>query len=51
MPEYVIGLWLLVIFATTVFPGTLPSITQIAPGGRPWDDIDGDGPARRRRSC
>jgi peptide/nickel transport system permease protein len=39
MPEYVIGLWLLVIFATTVFPGTLPSITQIPPGGRPWDDM------------
>jgi peptide/nickel transport system permease protein len=39
MPEFVIGLWLVVIFATTVFPGTLPSITQIAPGGRPWDDM------------
>src|SRR6185312_1854907 len=39
MPEFVIGLWLVVIFATTVFPGTLPSITQIPPGGRPWDDM------------
>ena len=39
MPEFVIGLWLIVIFATTVFPGTLPSITQIPPGGRPWDDM------------
>ena len=35
MPEFVIGLWLVVIFATTVFPGTLPSITLIAPGERP----------------
>ena len=39
MPEFVIGLWLVVIFATTIFPGTLPSITQIPPGGRPWDDM------------
>src|SRR4029077_11756444 len=39
MPEFVIGLWLVVIFATTVFPGALPSITQIPPGGRPWDDM------------
>jgi peptide/nickel transport system permease protein len=39
MPEFVIGLWLLVIFSTTVFPGTLPSITQIPPGARPWDDM------------
>ena len=40
MPEFVIGLWLVVIFATTVFPGTLPSITLIAPGARPWDDME-----------
>jgi peptide/nickel transport system permease protein len=39
MPEFVIGLWLVVIFATTIFPGALPSITQIPPGGRPWDDM------------
>jgi peptide/nickel transport system permease protein len=39
MPEFVIGLWLVVIFATTVFPGALPSITLIAPGARPWDDM------------
>jgi peptide/nickel transport system permease protein len=41
MPEFVIGLWLVVIFATTVFPGTLPSITLIAPGERPWGDLSG----------
>jgi peptide/nickel transport system permease protein len=41
MPEFVTGLWLVVIFATTVFPGTLPSITLIAPGTRPWDDMTG----------
>jgi peptide/nickel transport system permease protein len=40
MPEFVIALWLVVIFATTVFPGTLPSITLIAPGARPWDDME-----------
>jgi peptide/nickel transport system permease protein len=40
MSEFVIGLWLVVIFATTVFPGTLPSITLIAPGARPWDDME-----------
>jgi peptide/nickel transport system permease protein len=39
MPEFVIGLWLVVIFATTVFPGALPSITLVAPGARPWDDM------------
>jgi peptide/nickel transport system permease protein len=41
MPEFVIGLWLVVIFATTVFQGVLPSITLIAPGARPWDDMTG----------
>jgi peptide/nickel transport system permease protein len=40
MPEFVIGLWLVVIFATTVFPGALPSITLIAPGERPWGDME-----------
>src|SRR3954454_12539554 len=39
MNEFVIGLWLVVIFATTVFPGTLPAISNIAPGARPWDDM------------
>jgi peptide/nickel transport system permease protein len=41
MPEFVIGLGLVVIFATTVFPGTLPAITLIAPGERPWGDMEG----------
>ena len=35
-----LGLWLIVLFATTVFPGTLPSITLIEPGARPWDDME-----------
>jgi peptide/nickel transport system permease protein len=39
MNEFVIGLWLVVIFATTVFPGALPAISTIAPGARPWDDM------------
>src|SRR5258705_2765761 len=34
MPEFVIGLWLDVSFATTGFPGALPSISLIAPGAR-----------------
>ena len=41
MPEFVIGLWLVVIFATTVFSGFLPSITLIQPGAHPWDDFEG----------
>jgi peptide/nickel transport system permease protein len=39
VPDFVIGLWLVVIFATTVFSGALPSITLIAPGARPWGDM------------
>jgi peptide/nickel transport system permease protein len=41
MPEFVIGLWLVVIFATTVFQGALPSITLIPPGAHPWDNLEG----------
>jgi peptide/nickel transport system permease protein len=40
LPEFVVGVSLVVIFATTVFTW-LPAITLIAPGERPWDDPRG----------
>ncbi|HEY7604084.1 MAG TPA: ABC transporter permease [Gaiellaceae bacterium] len=40
LPEFVVGITLVVIFATNVFPGFLPAITIIPPGGRPWDDME-----------
>ena len=39
LPEFVVGVSLVVIFATTVFTGFLPAITIIAPGERPWNDM------------
>ena len=39
LPEFVVGISLVVIFSTTVFTGFLPAITIIPPGGRPWDDM------------
>src|SRR5439155_926485 len=36
LPEFVVGVALVVLFATTVFH-FLPAITLIPPGGRPWD--------------
>jgi peptide/nickel transport system permease protein len=36
LPEFVVGLVLVVLFATTVFPW-LPAVIVIPPGGRPWD--------------
>jgi peptide/nickel transport system permease protein len=35
LPEFVVGVGLVVLFATTVFH-LLPAITLIPPGGRPW---------------
>ncbi len=40
LPEFVVGVSLVVLFATTVF-NVLPAITLIAPGSRPWDDLKG----------
>jgi peptide/nickel transport system permease protein len=40
LPEFVVGIALVMIFATTIFPGFLPAITIIPPGGRPWDDME-----------
>jgi peptide/nickel transport system permease protein len=39
LPEFVVGVSLVVIFATTVFQNLLPAITLIPPGSRPWDDM------------
>jgi peptide/nickel transport system permease protein len=39
LPEFVVGIALVVIFATNVFTGFLPAITIIPPGARPWDDM------------
>ena len=36
LPEFVVGVALVVLFATTVFH-FLPAITLIPPGGRPWE--------------
>ncbi len=36
LPEFVVGVSLVVVFATTVFH-VLPGISYIAPGERPWD--------------
>jgi peptide/nickel transport system permease protein len=40
LPEFVVGVSLVVIFATTVFH-VLPAVSLIPPGGRPWDNPGG----------
>src|SRR5712692_7675477 len=40
LPEFVVGVALVVIFATTVLHA-LPAVSLIPPGGRPWDDPTG----------
>ena len=40
VPEFVVGISLVVIVATTIFTGFLPAITIIPPGGRPWDNME-----------
>jgi peptide/nickel transport system permease protein len=37
LPEFVVGVTLVVLFATTVLH-VLPAVSLIPPGGRPWDD-------------
>jgi peptide/nickel transport system permease protein len=39
LPEFVVAIALVILFATTVFPRLLPSISTIAPGSRPWDHL------------
>ena len=38
LPEFVVAVLLVIVFATTVFPGLLPAISPIQPGERPWND-------------
>ena len=38
LPEFVVGIALVVLFATTVFH-VLPAVSLIPPGGRPWDHL------------
>jgi peptide/nickel transport system permease protein len=40
LPEFVVGVGLVVLFATVVTQ-VLPAVAQIPPGGRPWDDLNG----------
>lgn len=40
LPEFVVGIALVVLFATTVF-NWLPAVTYIPPGTKPWDDLEG----------
>src|SRR5689334_13803152 len=37
LPEFVVGVTLVVVFATTVFPHTLPGVSYLGPGERPWN--------------
>ncbi len=36
LPEFVLGVTLVVLFATTIFPHFLPAVAYLAPGQRPW---------------
>ena len=38
LPEFVVAVLLVIVFSTTVFPETLPAISSVPPGTRPWDD-------------
>jgi peptide/nickel transport system permease protein len=38
LPEFVVAVVLVILFATTVFKGVLPAISTVPPGSRPWDD-------------
>lgn len=37
LPEFVVAVALVILFATTVFQNFLPAISPIAPGQQPWD--------------
>jgi len=39
LPEFVVAITLVILFATTVFRRVLPSISTIPPGSRPWDHV------------
>jgi peptide/nickel transport system permease protein len=38
LPEFVVGLLLVIVFSTTVFRDFLPAISTIPPGTRPWNN-------------
>jgi len=38
LPEFVVAMLLVIVFATTVFPGFLPAISTVPPGSRPWNN-------------
>jgi peptide/nickel transport system permease protein len=38
LPEFVVAVVLVILFATTVFPRALPAISTVPPGSRPWDN-------------
>jgi peptide/nickel transport system permease protein len=41
LPEFVVAILLVIVFSTTVFKNTLPAISRIPPGAKPWDDLQG----------
>jgi peptide/nickel transport system permease protein len=41
LPEFVVAVVLVILFATTVFPRVLPAISTVPPGSRPWDNVAG----------
>jgi peptide/nickel transport system permease protein len=41
LPEFVVALLLVIVFSTTVFQNTLPAISRVPPGERPWDNLEG----------
>ena len=41
LPEFVVAVVLVILFATTVFPHVLPAISTVPPGSRPWDNLAG----------
>jgi peptide/nickel transport system permease protein len=38
LPEFVVALVLVILFATTVFPRALPAISTVPPGSQPWNN-------------
>jgi peptide/nickel transport system permease protein len=41
LPEFVVAVVLVILFATTVFAGALPAVSTIPPGSKPWDNLSG----------
>ena len=39
LPEFVVGVTLVVLFATTVFPHVFPGVSYLSPGQRPWSEL------------